>query len=278
MMANEVSYGASVDALRKLPAEGQKMPNFEFTRARIVQHTIGIGADVRPPIELALDTLRIQQFYNDISERFPNLFADLNQSKTEFQIKKSIPIPGKGQISVPTFTLTQRGPVFNFPLTLAGILEDFSWSDTLNADVINCLDTLHRHLPGTHVHRIGKVRTLVFQCDDADGPEMFRDRFCPNAPDGAEELKVAWNDRDSSYNKRIAAELVEKKQVVQTDEGGLVQRELVPQGEHGVEVKFDVNNRRLDKPLAADDMMIILDHADELYASYLLRVLTGGEK
>ena len=254
------------------------MAQFEFTPARIDQHTIGIGVDVRPPIELALDALRIQQFYNDISERFPNLFADLNQSKTKFQINKEIPIPGKGQISVPTFTLTQRGPVFNFPITLSDLLEDHEWSKTLTQDVIECLDTFHRHLPGTRFFRIGKVRNLIFQCDDADGIEVFRERFCPHAPKGSEEIAVGWNDPDDRYNRKFTAKAVEKRRLVAKDVGGTIQPVPVPQGEHGIEVVFDVNNRRLDNPLDGEQMKIILDHADELYNEYLYGLLNEGKR
>jgi hypothetical protein len=252
------------------------MADFQFTSSRIDQETISIGLDVRPPIELALDALRIQQFYNDISERFPNLFADLNQGKTKFQISKDIPIPGKGQISVFTFTLTQRGPVFNFPITLPGVIEDHRWSETLSEDVIKCLHTFHRHLPGTQFFRIGKVRNLVFQCADADAREMFRKRFCPQAPDGSENLEVGWNDPDDRYNRKLTVKTIQKTQMVQRDVGGSLEPVMVPQGEHGINVIFDVNNRGLDKPLDDDQMQIILDHADELYNNYFYDLLSQG--
>lgn len=254
------------------------MAQFEFTRTRIDQYTIGIGVDVRPPIELALDALRIQEFYNQVSEQFPKLFADLSQSKAKFQISKDIPVPGKGKITVPTFTLTPRGPVFNFPITLPDLLDDHEWSNTLNEDVIACLDTFHRHLPGTQFFRIGKVRNLVFHCEGADGSEVFRERFCPHAPKGSQELTVGWNDPDEHCNRKLAAKAVEKRRLVQKDVGGTIQPVLVPEGEHGIEVTFDVNNRRLDKPLDGDDMKIILDHADDLYQDYFYEILKGGKQ
>jgi len=254
------------------------MTEFEFTPARIDQHTIGIGVDVRPPIELALDRLRIQEFYNQVSEQFPKLFADLSQSKDKFQISKDIPVLGKGKITVPTFTLTQRGPVFNFPITLPGFLEDHEWSKTLNEDVIKCLETFHRHLPGTQFFRIGKVRNLVFHCEGADGSEVFSKRFCPHAPKGSEELMVGWNDPDEQYNRKLTANTIQKGQVVQRDVGGTIQPVLVPQGEHGINVTFDVNNRRLDEPLDGGQMKITLDHADELYNEYFYGILNEGKR
>jgi len=254
------------------------MTEFEFTPARIDKHMIGIGVDVRPPIELSLDALRIQEFYNQVSEQFPNLFADLSQSKTEFKISKNIPIPGKGQITVSTFTLTQRGPVFNFPITLPDLLDEHQWSKTLNEDVIKCLETFHRHLPGTQFFRIGKVRNLVFDCEGSDGPEVFRERFCPHAPEGSEELTVGWNDPDEDYNRKLTAKVVEKRRLIPKDVGGTIKPVMVPQGEHGIEVTFDVNNRRLDKPLDGERMKFILDRADELHKKYLYELLKGEER
>lgn len=254
------------------------MPAFEFTPMRIDQQTIRIGVDVRPPIELALDTLRIQEFYNQVSKQFPKLFAELSQSKTKFQINKEIPIPGKGQITVSTFTLTQRGPVFNFPITLPGLLEDHEWSKTLNEDVIKCLETFHRHLPGTNFFRIGKVRNLVFHCEGSDGREVFRERFCTHAPDEVVDLTVGWNHPDERYNRKLTAQTIQKGQVVQRDVGGTVQPVLVPHGEHGINVTFDVNNRTLDNPLDGEAMKIILDHADELCKGYLYELLNGEKR
>ncbi len=254
------------------------MADFEFDKKRIEQDTIGIGVDVRPPIELSLDVLRIQEFYNQVSDQFPNLFADLSQSKTEFRINKKIPIPGKGEVSVATFTLTQRGPVFNFPITLPGVLDGYEWSKTLNEHVIKCLETFHRHMPGTKFVRIGKVRKLVFHCEGIDGNEFFRGHFLPHAPESSEELTVAWNDPDEDFNRRLAAKVVEKKQVLHQEVGGEVRQVIVPQGEYGIEVTFDVNNRALDEPLDGEQMKSILDHADELYRDYFYDILKGENR
>ena len=254
------------------------MADFEFDKKRIDQETIGIGVHVQPPIELALDVLRIQEFYNQVSDQFPNLFAELSQSKTEFRINKKIPIPGKGEVSVTTFTLTQRGPVFNFPITLPGLLDAHEWSKTLNEDVIKCLETFHRHMPGTKFFRIGKVRKLVFQCEGIDGNEFFRKRFCRHAPESSKELTVGWNDPDDDFNRKLAAKVVEKKQVVYQEVGGEFQQVVIPKGEYGIEVVFDVNNRALDEPLDGERMKSILDHADELYRDYFYDILKGEQR
>lgn len=255
------------------------MSRLEFDKRHIDQLTIGIGVDVRPPIELALDALRIQEFYNQVSEQFPQLFADLSQSKTNFQISKEIPLPGKGSISVPTFTLTPRGPVFNFPITLPSLLDDHEWSNTLNEDVIECLEIFHRHLPGTRFFRIGKVRNLVFHWADADDPgEAFRERFCPRAPANAGELTVAWNDPDERYNRKLTAKVMQKGQIVRRNVGDMVQPVLEPGGEIGINIIFDVNNRNLHEPLDSEQMTIILNRADELYSSYLYDLLEGEHR
>ena len=131
---------------------------------------------------------------------------------------------------------------------------------------------------GITVQEAGKVRKLVFRCDDADAREVFRERFCPRAPDGSDNLEVGWNDPDEWYNRKLTAKTIQKGQVVQRDVGGTLQPVMVPQGEHAINVIFDVNNRTLDKPLDGEQMKMILDHADKLYNKYFCGILNEGKR
>lgn len=53
------------------------MTGFRFTREAINQHVETIGIDVRPPIEVKADRLKIQDFYNRVSDGYPKLFESL---------------------------------------------------------------------------------------------------------------------------------------------------------------------------------------------------------
>jgi hypothetical protein len=238
-------------------------------------HVETIGIDVRPPIEIRTERLKIQDFYNRVSEDFPKLFESLVQGPQEFRIQKTIPIPGKGQVDIATFTITPRGPVFVLPRILPNFDEDFVWAADLNADVIKCLGLLREFLPTLKVLRIGKVRELVFGTGGDDSDAIIRERFGEAIPRNSEGLTVGWNEADEQYNRKVVLNAVRKHSVVIRSAGRIGTEHPEPKDEFGIKAVLDINNRRLDKHLEADELKIILDHADSWYEDRFLDRLNG---
>lgn len=252
------------------------MARFEFTFMSLDHHVETIGVDVRPPIDIRGERVEIQEFYNRVSEDFPKLFESLVQGPQEFRIQKGIPIPGKGRVEITTFTITPRGPVFTFPRILPAFHEDFVWTKDLNDDVIKCLGTLRKHLPTLKFVRIGKVRELVFGSQDMNSNDVIRERFGKGVPSNSSGLTIGWNEADTQYNHKVLINAVQKHNVVVQNAGGIGAGRVEPSDEFGIKVVLDINNSRLDRHLEADELQIILHHADTWYNENLLDRLNGG--
>ncbi len=92
---------------------------FKFSKNKIDEHTIKVGADIRPVIECKLDRVKLFDVGQNLVDKYPHLFGSLVQSPTEFQIRKKFIFPGKGEADLPTLAITPRGVVFVFPQILS---------------------------------------------------------------------------------------------------------------------------------------------------------------
>lgn len=83
-----------------------KADPFKFSRAKIDEHTIKVGVDIRPVIECKLDRVKLFDVGQKLVDKYPNLFESLVQSPTEFLIRKKFVFPGKGEVDLPTLAIT----------------------------------------------------------------------------------------------------------------------------------------------------------------------------
>ncbi len=251
------------------------MPQFEFSLMALDEHVENIGVDVRPPIDIRADRLKIQDYYNQVSDALPHLFESLVQGPAEFRIQKTLPVVGKGRLDITTFTLTPRGPVFTFPRIIPDVGEDFLWSKDLTADVLQSLARLQQFFPMLRFVRIGKVRTLVFSCGKEDSNKILRERFARNLPPGSVGLSVGWNQSDEQYNRKIQVNSVRKGTLTTGKAEVMGQQQIEPTGEYGIRVTVDVNNLHLDKALEQEELRSILNYADRFFHDDLINVLNG---
>ena len=253
------------------------MTDFNFNFEELDHHIEKIGVDVRPQIDIKADALHIQDFYRAVSEKFPQLFEILVHSPTEFQIKKTLVVPGKAKLEMPTFILTPRGPVFQFPRKLAMFDHEFSWADDedggINAIVIECLEIFYEHVRLRNRLRIGKVREMIFSTNNIDSNTLIRERFAQGIPDNAKSILIGWlsQTENDQYNCKIQLLAVQKQNIPQPGIWG--SEEQIRQRKFGVQVNLDVNNRDMSRPLNPDDMKIILDHSDSVFKGELLNIL-----
>lgn len=247
------------------------MPEPTFRKTAIEHHEESIGVDMRPPIDLKLDRQRVQQFYNLVSEKHGSIFESLEQRPQGFRITKPFTIPGKATLTVQTFVLHPRGPVFAFPRYVMGH-DSFPWPTSVNGVVLDCLKILRSQFPTHRFHRIGKVRRLVYGTGEMESPRVVREQFCSGIPAGSSSVTVGWNQASDQYNIKLSIESVEERNVQVGPAGGSVAQRT---GQFGVQVVLDVNNRKMDRPLEAEEMKIILERADQVYDEELLAILNG---
>src|SRR3990170_2811025 len=94
---------------------------YKFTSARIDRCVERIGVDIRPPIEIELDGVHIQNYSTWARKKFPQLFDRSVVGTQRFDMLKTLEYPGKPSVDLTTFSMTQRGPVFMVPKRIAEI-------------------------------------------------------------------------------------------------------------------------------------------------------------
>ena len=250
------------------------MPEFAFSRERVVQLIESYGVDLRPPISVRDDRQHMQQFYNIVSESHRELFEALAQGPNEFVIKKAVPLPGgRGQAEMGTFKLHPRGAVFTFPIRIPAFDDDLTWPADLNTRVIDSLRQLIRFFPHVKIVRLGKIQDAIYGCDEENPAQIVRERFLGSVlPEEPLEAGVSWNEGNEDHNVVFEIRSVLSEAVITRTEGGQTIQER--QRKAGIQVKIDVNNRKIEAPLALEALESILEFADEVRNNRLPEVLT----
>ncbi len=249
---------------------------YEFTQTKIDSHIETFGIGPAAPIAPKDDRIHLQEFYNRASERFPELFETLAQGHRQFEIRKQISIPGKGNITATTFAIANGSPVFNVPHKLPVADDVFHWPNELSDSIRSCVRMLTQCLPTLKCMRVGKRREIVFVSNEEDPNAILKNRFAPNCPPEATDLLLRWNDADARYNRVIELQAVQKRTQVVQNVGGAPYARHEPTGERGIKLVLDVHNRIVAKPLDDDQIKIIWDSADDYYSARLLTILNGG--
>lgn len=250
---------------------------YEFTEQKIDQHVEAVHVRVQPPIDAKADRIHLQEFYNRVSERQPRLFDSLAQQPGSFEIRKLLPIPGKGQMEVATFLLTPQGPVLSFPRRLPFLDDEVRWSDNLMDDIMTCLETLTECHGTWKILRIEKRREVIFATQARDSSSIIHKRFARGLPEDAQDVVVRWADNDDKYVRKISLTAMRRRDVVFQNVAGIHIQRQEPPAEYGIKVVVQVANRQAGRPLVRDDQRIILKHADEYYNETLLGILRGAD-
>ena len=112
---------------------------------------VSYGVDIRPELQVAHERTKFQEYYNWCSDHRPALFEQMITSATEFRMRATFTFPGRGSVDFDTFTVNRRGPVFIFPLAIAGFDAEV---EVIAPDVadrrnvfLECLGTFRRTFP-----------------------------------------------------------------------------------------------------------------------------------
>jgi len=257
-----------VDFLSKynkiIRARKKSMARYLLTKSKIEDHIEKIGVDVRPVIERKLEDSHLYQFYQDLVEKYPNLFESLLKSPADMQIRKKLVFPGKGEVDVSTLVITQRGPVFIIPRKLSLFDEQTSLEDIIDI-AITCIDVFRRDFPHKVICRVGHLNEYIFTLGSEISGPFLAERFTriKIPPNG--EINIRVNRPTDDYNRIIQLQPVVKKQIQPNISG----TEDVKA--YGLNVIVDFNNRDMSQDLNNDDIRAIIQasiqyNEDELYS------------
>jgi len=250
------------------------MPNFEFAKDRISQHIVKYGVDVRPALGPKSDQEKLMAYCQWLTNEFPEVFETFMHGPNKVVIQKKFLASNRQEIELPTFFLTQRGPVYNFPVKiLIGDVEDF---DLPNKDAIfrKAIKKFRKAFPTRDIFRVGVINELIFDCGAVNSVDIVADGLS----------KARWKNGIRNITVRLENPREGKNVNVEITPRLLQQIEVNGHGMHrpqdkgfGVAVKVDINNQDMTTQLEDSDIVSVLTFAQDYMDSEFYRFLNNEE-
>jgi hypothetical protein len=247
--------------------------NYQFDKEKVSQHIVKYGVDTRPPLTPEQDRTKLQDYGNWLVEQFPEVFETLLVGPRELRVQRTFLLPNAKRIELPTFVLTNRGPVYTFPERL--YIDRPHELDIADKDRIfrRALDELRARFPDRAVPRVGVVHEIVFDTGFINSLDIV-----------ASNLKnEVW--RQQVKNVRILLETpTEDKNLNIEIRPTYLQRTGTPNDtvppedmKFGVIVNVDINNRQVTGDLTKAQISDILAFASDYVPDELIKFLNNEE-
>jgi hypothetical protein len=248
------------------------MNEFRLSLDDMMHHVVSIGLDIYPPIEMKDERTRLNMFFEDVRERWPDMYDKLTTGESEFKISKPFRAkPGVQGPALPvdTFVLTQRGPVFVFPLRLPDPVGPTDLESSFRSVFKEVRNALWSRLPGHTILRVGLIRDVIFSTGQSDCTSRVTRR-----PDwvGAKLVggHLMFQYQDPKCNIRLEFSPGRIGKATQLPVGAMVEQ---PVG-FGLKVRLDVNNAEV-RPLQETDIEEVIDRALGFWPDELLEYVSG---
>ena len=242
---------------------------FKFSKARIDEHTIKVGVDIRPVIECKLDRVKLFDVGQKLVDKYPNLFESLVQSPTEFLIRKEFIFPGKGEADLPTLAITPRGVVFIFPKILGAFQEEIQY-ENIDDIILDGLKIFRGAFANKIFCRVGLVNEYIFNTGQDESVNLVCNRFTKIKVPTNGEILINTNFPDDDYNRKIRLQPMQKLEKDPNIPG------IDQLSSYGVQVIVDFNNRDMTKDLDEGAMLRILHKARQYNENELYDFLNGS--
>lgn len=244
--------------------------------ADLCQHSVTFGMDIYPPIEIPQERTRLNMFYEEARRRWNSLFDRLVTSDTEFRISKKFqksPEVAGPSYSIDTFVLTNRGPVFVFPLLLDEPVGDTGLEVTYLDRFKEIRELFFQAIPNRKFMRVGLIRDLIFNTGSVPCQELIAEQtsFAKAELVGG---KAVFKYCDTKHNHNILVEPMSRVRTMQLAAGPTVNE---PAG-FGVRVQLDVNNTDMGRTLEESDIQEVIERATSLWPDKLLEYIEGLSK
>jgi hypothetical protein len=245
--------------------------NYLFDTDRISQHVVKYGVDIRPGISPEQDRTSLQDYGNWLVEQFPDVFETLLSGPRELRVQRTFILPNTKRVELPTFVLTNRGPVFTFPERLF-IDRPHELNITAKDDIFRkAFEELRTRFLERTVPRVGVVHEFVFETGYISSLEVV-----------ASTLKhEQW--RQKVKNLRIALEApTEGKNVNIQLRPTYLQRaakrtDMVPTDDmkFGIVVNVDINNQQMATDMTRAEIDDVIDFAGDYIPDGLIKFLNN---
>jgi hypothetical protein len=244
------------------------MEQFEFSPAKIDDHIVKVGVDLRPPFEPKLDHSKLYYIGKQLQDAYPQLFESLVQSPSEFRIMKKFLFTGSTEAEVPTLATSPRGIVFTFPKRIAAVNEEVV-IDHIDDIVVQCLQRIKTGFPQKKNIRTGLINEYIFDTADQDACRILCERFTKlHSPPGG-DVRIRINNRTDDYNRIIEMQPLQKIKAMP---------EIPSKSQnvgYGLKVKVDFNNCDTSKDLEQVQVYTIIHEGQKYNEKGLYDFLNG---
>ncbi|MCU0913184.1 MAG: hypothetical protein MUC88_01310 [Planctomycetes bacterium] len=247
--------------------------NYQFDKEKISQHVVKYGVDTRPPLTPEQDRTKLQDYGNWLVEQFPEVFETLLIGPRDLRVQRTFLLPNAKRVELPTFVLTNRGPVFTFPERL--YIDRPHEIDITEKDRIfrRTFEELRARFPDRTVPRVGVVHEIVFDTGFINSLDIVASNF-------KSEL---WRQKVKNIRVLLEAPTDDKNLNIEIRPTYLQRtgtpNDMVPPEDlkFGVVVNVDINNRRVTGDLTKAEISDILAFANDYVPDELIRFLNNEE-
>lgn len=246
--------------------------NYQFDVDKISQHIVKYGVDMRPPVLPDQDRAKLQDYGNWLVSQFPEVFETMLVGPREVRVQRTFLLPNAKRIELPTFVLTNRGPVFTFPERL--YIDRPHELAIPDKDKIfrKAFDELRSRFAERAVPRVGVVHEFVFDTELTDSLEVIASCL-------RHEL---WREKVKSLRILMEAPTDDKNVNIELrpthlQRTGPYDPSAPQEMKFGIIVNVDINNRQVTGDLTKAEVTDILAFASDYVPEELIKFLNNEE-
>ncbi len=247
--------------------------NYQFDKEKISQHIVKYGVDMRPVVTPEQDRTKLQDYGNWLVQQFPEVFETLLVGPKELRVQRTFLLPNAKRVELPTFVLTNRGPVYTFPERL--YIDRPHELDIPDKDRIfrKAYDELRVRFAERMVPRVGVVHELVFDSGLVNSLDIV-----------ASNLKnEVWRQKAASLRILLETPTDDKNINIEIrpthlQRTGIPDRSVTSEDmQFGIIVNVDINNRQMVADLSKAQVADVLAFASDYVPDELIRFLNNED-
>jgi hypothetical protein len=245
--------------------------NYQFDKEHISQHVVKYGVDVRPPIVLKQDKTKLQDYCNALIEKFPQVFETLVAGPRQLRIQNTFLLSNNKRAEMPTFILTDRGPLFTFPQRL--YIDGIQDLDIPQKDKIfrKALDELRAKFIDRAVPRIGVIHEIIFDTGQVDSVQILASNFKNDVwRQKAKNLRILLETPMEEKNINVQIRPTQLRRITRGD-GNVPAQDMA----FGIIVNADINNRNIKGDLTSSEVRDIVAFANDYVPEELIKFLNN---